>query len=237
MDKYINVYSIFMFCVCVYICSEIAQGKKVMPVNTCPDTPSSSSTNLQLTSTPANSLSAPAAAASPSSLSPLLNSQTSPVALAAALKQLKDAVAASPIIGATSPGAGSTFIDLSSPQVVTALVNEALKGAKSSQLSSNLPTATLSPSGNHLGVQMSPLLKSVGAASPLSIGASAGTLIPNGSPYTKSPGPKIVTVSKLPAKTTPNDQLTSLLQTLQQQSSTPLLKPSNMLAESSNGTM
>lgn len=236
---------IISYYVYICVCTEIAQGKKVMAVTTCPDTPSSSSTNLQLTSTPANTLSAPAAAASPSSLSPLLNTQASPAALAAALNQLRAVVAASPIGAASSPGqsTGSSVIDLSSPQAVTALVNEALKGAKSAQLSSNFPAATLSPGGNHFGLQtnaMSPLLKSVGAASPLSIGAN---LIPNGSPHTKSPGPKIVTVSKLPAKTTPNnDQLTSLLQTLQQQSSSALLKPAtatstncHMSAESSNG--
>lgn len=230
------------------VCTEIAQGKKVMAVTTCPDTPSSSTTNLQLTSTPANTLSAPAAASSPSTLSPLLNSQASPAALAAALNQLRAVVAASPIGAASSPGqsTGSSVIDLSSPQAVTALVNEALKGAKSAQLSSGLQAATLSPGGNHFGLQtnaMSPLLKSIGAGSPLSLGANSSTLIPNGSPHTKSPGPKIVTVSKLPAKTNPNDQLTSLLQTLQQHSSSPLLKPAttttstncHMSAESSNG--
>ena len=219
-------------CSCVV---EIAQGKKLVSVNACPTTPSSSSSSLQLTSTPANPLSASAAVASPSSLSPLLNSQASPLALAAAFNQLKAAVAASPIGAANSPGqnAGSSLLNLSSPQAVTALVNEALKGAKSAQLASNLQTATLSPGALHSnqhGFQtnpMSPLLKSVGAASPVSVGATPCVPIPNGSPHlTKSPGPKIVTVSKLPATmTTQNDQLTSLLQTLQQHSSIPLLKP------------
>jgi transcription factor Dp-1 len=215
---------------------EIAQGKKVLPVTACPNTPSSSSVNPQLTSTPSNPSSFPAAVASPSSLSPLLHSQASPLALAAAFNQLKAAVAASPIGASNSPGqtVGPPLLDLSSPQAVSALVNEALKGAKEA--------ATLSPGTSHsgqLGVQtnaMSPLLRSMGAASPASVVASPSIPIPNGSPLlNKSPGPKIVTVSKLPSTmTTQNDQLTSLLQTLQQHTSTPLLKPATATGASSH---
>lgn len=228
-----------------YICvAEIAQGKKVLAAAACPNTPSSSSGNPQLTSTPSNPSSLPTAVASPSSLSPLLHSQASPLALAAAFNQLKAAVAGSPIGAANSPGqtTGPPLIDLSSPQAVTALVTEALKGAKEA--------ATLSPGAAHggqLGIQtnsMSPLLTSMGAASPASVGASPSIPIPNGSPHlNKSPGTKIVTVSKLPSTmTTQNDQLTSLLQTLQQQTSTPLLKPAtatgaNSHTSASNGVM
>ena len=194
-------------------------------VNVCPSTPSSSSSSLNLTSTPANP---PGAVVSPSCLSPLLNSHTSPLALAAAFNQLKAAVAASPIGTANSPlqNAGSSLINLSSPQTFTALVSEALKGAKSTQLASNLQTAALSPCGI-TNTPMSPLLQSVGAASPGSVGRSPSVPIANGSPHlSKSPGPKIVTVSKLPtAMTTPNDHLVSLLQSLQQPTACPVLIP------------
>jgi hypothetical protein len=156
---------------------------------------------------------------SPSPLSPLLHSQASPLALAAAFNQLKAAVAASPIGVANSPGqnARSSLVNLASPQAVTALVNEALKGAKSGQMVSSLqPTA--SPRANQLGVQttpMSPLVKSMG---PVHGSASPGVSIPNGSPRSaKSPAPKIVTVSKFPSVLTiPNDHITSLLQSLEQ---------------------
>ena len=204
----------------------------MMAANTCPGTPSSSASNPQLTSTPSNPPPVPATASSPSTLSPLLHSathpQASPLAIAAALNQLKAAVAASPIVTSNTLGhtAGSSpLVNLSSPQAVTALVNEALKGAKTAQLVSTLQAA--SSHSSQAGPQttaMSPLLKSVGAASP--IGAGVVFPVPNGSPrVAKSPGPKIVTVSKLPAAmTTQNDQLSSLLQSLQQHSS-PLLKP------------
>ena len=200
-----------------FVIADIAQGKKIVAVSSCPNTPCSLSNSLHLTSTPTTS----AIMDSPSSLSPLLHSQASPLALAAAFNQLKAAVAASPIGVANSPGqnARSSLINLASPQAVTALVNEALKGAKSGQMVSSLqPTA--SP-GNQLGLQatpMSPLLRSVGPVSPIHGDASPGVSIPNGSPLSaKSPAPKIVTVSKLPpAMTTPNDHITSLLQSLQQ---------------------
>ena len=245
MVEQIHVHS---FACTMYTCkhnicvAEIAQGKKVLAAAACPNTPSSSSDNPQLTSTPSNPSSLPTAVASP--LSPLLHSQASPLALAAAFNQLKAAVAGSPIGAANSPGqtAGPPIIDLSSPQAVTALVTEALKGAKEA--------ATLSPGAalsGQLGVQtnpMSPLLTSMGAASPASVGASPSVPIPNGSPHlNKSPGTKIVTVSKLPSTmTTQNDQLASLLQTLQQHSSTPLLKPAtatgaNNHTSASNGVM
>ena len=199
-----------------------------MAANACPGTPSSSASNPQLTSTPSNPPPVPATAASPSTLSPLLHSathpQASPLAIAAALNQLKAAVAASPM-GHTA--GSSPLVNLSSPQAVTALVNEALKGAKAAQLVSTLQAA--SSHSSQAGPQttaMSPLLKSVGAASPIGARVTPVFPVPNGSPrVAKSPGPKIVTVSKLPAAmTTQNDQLSSLLQTLQQHSS-PLLKP------------
>lgn len=131
-------------------------------------------------------------------------------------------VAASPIGVANSPGqnARSALVNLTSPQAVSALVNEALKGTKSGQVSSALQTAGSSPCGNPLAAltnPMSPLLKSVGPVSP--VYSSPGVSIPNGSPRcSKSPAPKIVTVSKLPSTSaaTPNDQITTLLQSLQQ---------------------
>ena len=218
---------------------DIAQGKKVVVVNTCPNTPSSVTSGLNLTSTPTNA----AAGGSPSSLSPLLHSQASPFALAAAFNQLKAAVAASPIGVANSPSgpnARSSLISLASPQAVTALVNEALKGAKSGPMGLGLqPTGAAC--GSSLALQMnpmSPLLKSVGPDSPVIGGASPGVPIPNGSPPIakfQSPAPKIVTVSKLPATvTTPNDHITSLLHSLQQSSVSPS-KPA--ITCSTNGGM
>ena len=199
---------------------EIAQGKKVVPICDYPSTPSSATSGLLLTSTPTSS----AAVGSPSSLSPLLHSQASPLALAAAFNQLKAAVAASPIGVANSPGqnARSSQITLASPQAVTALVNEALKGARSGAMALSLQPTSFT-SSSQLGLQtntMSPLLKSVGSDSPVNAGASPCAPIPNGSPQVmKSPAPKIVTVSKLPATmTTPNDHIASLLQSLQQSS-------------------
>ncbi|CAI8052334.1 Transcription factor Dp-1 [Geodia barretti] len=197
---------------------DIAKGKKVIASSSCPNTPSSISNSVHLTSTPTNA----AVFDSPSPLSPLLHSQASPLALAAAFNQLKAAVAASPIGVANSPGqnARSSLINLASPQAVTALVNEALKGAKSGQMVSSLqPTASLC--ANQLGVQttpMSPLVKSMGPVSPVHGSASPGVSIPNGSPHSaKSPAPKIVTVSKFPSvMTIPNDHITSLLQSLEQ---------------------
>ena len=201
---------------CHVFSADIAQGKKVLSVAACPDTPHCSSSNLQLTSTPAAAASVP----SPAALSPLLHSQASP--LAAALNQLKAAVAASPIGAAATPGQniGASIISLSSPQAVTALVNEALKGARSTQLATKFQAGAMSPGGNQLANPISPLVKSVGSVSP-------SPSIANGSSHLSvSPGPKIVTVSKLPSTmTTTNDQITSLLQSLQQQSSSPLLKP------------
>lgn len=199
---------------------EIAHGKKMLASNTsCPDTPSSSSTDPHLTSTP----SIPAAVGTSSSLSPLLHSQASPLALAAAFNHLKAAVAASPVGVTNSPGrnAGSSLINLASPQAVTALVNEALKGANTGPVASTLQTSVLSPGGNQLSQQTTPVLKSVGAISPA---PSPGVSVLNGSPQlAKSPGPKIVTVSKLPSTmNAQNDQLATLLQSLQQ-SSSPLL--------------
>ena len=204
----------------------------MVAVSSCPNTPSSLSSSLHLTSTPTNS----AVVGSPASFSPLLHSQASPLVLAAAFNQLKAAVAASPIGVANSPGqkARSSLINLTSPQAVTALVNEALKGAKSGQMASTLS----SPCGNQLGLDAnwSPLIKSVGCVSPVHGGASPGVSIPNGSPHLmKSPAPKIVTVSKLPATmTTANDHISSLLQSLQQPSSSPL-KP--VIDRGTNGHM
>ena len=166
-----------------------------------------------------------------------MQSHTSPLALAAALNQLKAAVAASPIVTPNVPvqNAEASIINLTSPQVVTALVNEALKGAKSNQMTTHFQTATLSPCGNKSRLQttpMSPLLQSVGAVSPAKIRESSSISIPNGSPHlSKSPGPKVVTVSKLP--TTPNDHLLSLLQSLQQPTASEVLIP--VIATSTNG--
>lgn len=219
-------------------------GKKVMAANSCPGTPSSS-TNPLLTSTPSNLVET-----SPSSLSPLLqsgpHSQASPLAIAAALNQLKAAVAASPItashtstqLASGNPAPSSPLINLPSQQVVTALVNEALKGATTAQLTSSLHIAASPSHGSQLQNQctsqpntMSPLLKSLGAASPIGSGTAGNVL--NGSPQVaKSPGPKIVTVSKLPpTMTTQNEQLSTLLQTLQQHAG-PLLKATS----STNGS-
>ena len=220
-DKYTRLFLTYSFS----FTTDIAQGKKVVACSSCPNTPCSLSNSQQLTSTPTNS----AILGSPSSLSPLLHSQASPLALAAAFNQLKAAVAASPIGVVNSPGqnARSSLINLASPQAVTALVNEALKGAKSAQIVSSLPP-TAFPCGNQLGLlttPMSPLVKSVGPVSPVHGGASPGVSVPNGSPHSaKSPTPKIVTVSKLPpAMTTPNDQITSLLQSLQQSPLKPVI--------------
>lgn len=210
-------------------------GKKVVVATGPPSTPCSSS-SLQMTSTPSNPT------ASPSTLSPLLQSgtqnQASPLIIA--LNQLKAAVAASPICAGSSTtgqaAGNSPLVNLSSPQAVTALVSEALKGAKtgtpvnsSLQLASS-PTATPQPQLQNQCTSrqntMSPLLRSMGTASPISSGTTPS--VANWSPQVvKSPGPKIVTVSKLPpAMTTQNDQLCTLLQTLQQHTSTSaLLKP------------
>ena len=201
-------------------------GKKVLAANGIPSTPCSSG-HAPLASTPSNPN------ACPSPLSPLLQAGTPnhTSSLIVALNQLKAAVAASPINAANkSPLSTShtvSHVDLSSPQAVTALVSEALKGAKTgTQLASSLQMAA-SPSTtarqqlhNQCPTQqnaVSPLLKSMGAASPISRVAAV-----NGSPHAgKSPGPKIVTVSKLPSTiTTQNDQLSTLLQTIQQHSST-----------------
>ena len=211
-------------------------GKKVVAATGPPSTPCSSS-SLQMTSTPSNPT------ASPSTLSPLLQSgtqnQASPLIIA--LNQLKAAVAASPICAGSSTTVttgqavgSSPLVNLSSPQGVTALFSEALKGTKSgTQLNSlaSSPTATPRPQLQSQCTSqqntMSPLLRSMGTASPVSSGSTPS--VPNGSPQVvKSPGPKIVTVSKLPpTMTTQNDQLCTLLQTLSQQhtSTSAFLKP------------
>ena len=123
-------------------------------------------------------------------------------------------------------GVGSSQITVPSPRAVTQLVSNALRGGKPTSVTARPLSFTTSPTPkaklqlhSHCPTQgtLSPLVKqNMTPIAPATASPSAYSVpLQQGSPQTsKSPGPKIVTVSKLPLNA--NDQLTSLLQQLQQ---------------------
>ena len=148
-------------------------------------------------------------------------------------------IATSPglVLGIQSPSGvrstpGTPLITVPSPRAVTQLVSNALRGGKSSSVTARPLSFTSSPIASakvqlhsHCPTQgtLSPLVKaavspaSVTPIAPAPTGQSSsvyGTPTQQSSPQSsKSPGPKIVTVSKLPST---SEQLYSLMQQLQQ---------------------
>ena len=127
---------------------------------------------------------------------------------------------------------GTPLITVPSPRAVTQLVSNALRGGKPSSVTARPLTFTSSPISSakaqlhsHCPTQgtLSPLVKaavspaSVTPIAPAPTGSNSSvysTPIQQSLPQlSKSPGPKIVTVSKLPST---SEQLNSLLQQLQQ---------------------
>lgn len=134
-------------------------------------------------------------------------------------------------------GVGTSQITVPSPRAVTQLVSNALRGGKPTSVTARPLSFTTSPASkaklqlhSHCPTQgaLSPLVKPVTSVTPIApaTASPSGYSVPlqQGSPQmSKSPGPKIVTVSKLPPNA--NEQLNSLLQQLQQNMQhSPLLK-------------
>ena len=226
-----------------------------------PTTPMAVSSGLRsspsLTSTPTTS-GFLHASSRPSVHSPLVQgtSTASPVSssqIAAALAQVRQANATlqaqqvgslSPGVGLDSPGRMSApttpKVSIPSPRAVTALVTNALRGAgaKTAAKPPNVSPSAVSSAKvqlhSHSPSQssFSPLMKATASSAAVSQGESVQ--------LSKSPGPKIVTVSKLPVSSG-NAELHSLLQALQQNSNLlkqlPLVAGGISLANgSANGT-
>ena len=151
----------------------------------------------------------------------------------------------SPGVGLDSPGRMSApttpKVNIPSPRAVTALVTNALRGTGAKTTANFSPSAASSAKAQlhgHSSSQnsLSPLVKTA-ASSATTLSISQG-----GSPQlSKSPGPKIVTVSKLPVSSANAEQWSSLLQALQQNSNLlkqlPLVTGGISLANgSANGT-
>ena len=135
-------------------------------------------------------------------------------------------------------GVGTSQITVPSPRAVTQLVSNALRGGKPTSVTARPLSFTTSPASkaklqlhSHCPTQgsaLSPLVKPATSVTPIApaTASPSGYSVPlqQGSPQmSKSPGPKIVTVSKLPLNA--NEQLNSLLQQLQQNMQhSPLLK-------------
>ena len=172
--------------------------------------------------------------------------------IAAAIAQVKQVSAAvlqsqagspGPTVGLQSPGRlmsspGTPQVSVPSPRSVTALVTNALRGGKPSSVTArplNFNPSPIAPAKSQLHSHC----PSLGNVSPLT---KSTTGLPSAAPQgassqmSKSPGPKIVTVSKLPVSTANLEHLSNLLQALQQNSNLLRQLPQNLVSAAASMT-